>query len=39
VLAAFGDARVELWPGWVTTVPEFDWRVEVRIVDPEELQP
>lgn len=39
VLASFGDARVELWPGWVTTVPEVDWRVEVRIVDPEALEP
>jgi hypothetical protein len=39
VLAALGDARVELWPGWVTTVPEADWRVEVRIVDPESLEP
>lgn len=39
VLASFGDARVELWPGWVTTVPEADWRVEVRIVEPEALQP
>ena len=39
VLAALGMARVELWPGWVTTVPEMDWRVEVRVVDPEALEP
>ena len=39
VLATFGDARVELWPGWVTTVPDMDWRVEIRIVDPEALRP
>jgi hypothetical protein len=37
VLAAFGDARVDLWPGWVTTVPDTDWRVEVRIVEAEAL--
>lgn len=39
VLAPFGEARVELWPGWVTTVPEMDWRVEVRIVEPDALEP
>jgi hypothetical protein len=39
VLAALGIARVELWPGWVTTVPEMDWRVEVRVADPEALEP
>ena len=22
---------VELWPGWVRTVPELDWRIELRI--------
>jgi hypothetical protein len=32
-----GQARVELWPGWVTTVPETEWRVDVRIVSPEEF--
>ena len=39
VLAVLGEARVELWPGWVTTVPDMDWRVEVRIVDPEAREP
>jgi hypothetical protein len=38
-LLARGEARVELWPGWVTTVPELDWRVDVRIVSPEEFEP
>ena len=38
-LAAVGDAQVDLWPGWVTTVPDMDWRVEVRVVDPEVLEP
>jgi hypothetical protein len=30
-LADVGDATVELWPPWVTTVPELPWRVEVEI--------
>jgi hypothetical protein len=34
-LADIGEATVDLWPGWVTTVPGMDWRVEVRVVDPE----
>ncbi len=34
-LADVGEATVDLWPGWVTTVPGMDWRVEVRLVDPE----
>jgi hypothetical protein len=38
-LAVLGVARVELWPGWVTTVPDMDWRVDVRVVDPEAVQP
>lgn len=35
-LAEIGDARVELWPGWVTSVPELDWRIEVRIEEVSE---
>jgi hypothetical protein len=38
-VADLGDASVELWPGWVTTVPGMDWRVELRVVDPEARQP
>lgn len=30
-----GPATIDLWPGWVTTVPTLDWRVEVRIEDVE----
>jgi hypothetical protein len=26
-----GVADIELWPGWVTSVPTIEWRVEVRI--------
>lgn len=32
-LADLGAAHVDLWPGWVTTVPELEWRVEVRIAE------
>ncbi|MBA2266050.1 MAG: hypothetical protein H0W17_06610 [Chloroflexi bacterium] len=31
-LADLGDVTVELWPGWVTSVPGLDWRIEVTIV-------
>ena len=30
-LADLGPARVDLWPGWVTTVPDMEWRIEVRV--------
>jgi len=26
-----GDATVELWPGWVGSVPDLEWRIDVRI--------
>lgn len=26
-----GDATIDLWPGWVGTVPEIEWRIDVRI--------
>jgi hypothetical protein len=38
-IADLGDASVELWPGWVTTVPGMAWRVDLRIVDPEAPTP
>ncbi len=31
ILGAFGDATVTLWPGWTTTIPTFDARVDLRI--------
>lgn len=31
-LAELGEATVDLWPGWVTSVPENDWRIEVQII-------
>jgi hypothetical protein len=30
-LADLGPARIDLWPGWVTAVPEMEWRIEVRV--------
>lgn len=38
-LADIGQASVELWPGWVATVPTMDARVEVVVVDPEAAAP
>ncbi len=38
-LTDVGQASVELWPGWVTTVPTMDARVEVVIVDAEAQAP
>ena len=29
-LEAIGPADVDLWPGWVGTVPELDWRIDLR---------
>ena len=31
-LADIGEATVELWPGWVITVPDAEWRIEVESV-------
>ena len=36
-LADLGSVSVELWPGWASTVPELEWRVEIRVAEtPEE---
>jgi hypothetical protein len=31
MLGAFGDATVTLWPGWATTIPTFDARMDLRV--------
>jgi hypothetical protein len=31
ILAQYGDATLTLWPDWVTTVPGFDARIDVRV--------
>jgi hypothetical protein len=33
-LADLGDATVELWPVWVGTVPNSDWRIDLEIGEP-----
>ena len=33
-LADLGRATVELWPGWVASVPESGWRVDIQVVSP-----
>ncbi len=33
-LGELGTATVDLWPVWVGTVPDNDWRIELEIVDP-----
>ncbi|MGI8999961.1 MAG: hypothetical protein ACR2GO_09675 [Candidatus Limnocylindria bacterium] len=32
-LAALGDATIELWPAWVASVPELEWRIDVEVAD------
>ena len=38
-LADLGTATVDLWPGWVTTVPDSDWRIDVEISGIDEVEP
>lgn len=38
-LADLGEAEVELWPGWVSTVPESEWRLDVQIVGGQAAEP
>jgi hypothetical protein len=33
-LADLGSATVELWPLWVSTVPNAEWRIELEVVEP-----
>lgn len=33
-VADLGDATVELWPVWVGTVPDREWRIELEILEP-----
>jgi hypothetical protein len=30
-LGELGEVNVELWPGWVTSVPQLDWRIDLRL--------
>ncbi|HEY6609130.1 MAG TPA: hypothetical protein VI277_08050, partial [Candidatus Limnocylindria bacterium] len=33
-LAELGSATVELWPFWVGTVPDREWRIEFDVLGP-----
>lgn len=35
-LQDLGDATVELWPAWVSTVPDREWRVDITIEEQTE---
>ena len=38
-LAGLGTPTVDLWPGWVSSVPGIDWRIEVRIAGEDVATP
>jgi hypothetical protein len=38
-LADIGAVSVDLWPGWVGTVPGMEWRIKVLVADQEALEP
>jgi hypothetical protein len=33
-IADIGTASVELWPVWVSTVPDREWRIDLVVADP-----
>ena len=38
-LVGLGTPTVDLWPGWVSSVPGIDWRIEVRIAGQDVTTP
>jgi len=38
-LADLGEVTVDLWPGWVATVPDSEWRISVEVEGVEEPVP
>ena len=38
-LAELGDPTIDLWPGWVSSVPDLEWRIEVTIADEDAATP
>ena len=38
-LEGMGAVTVDLWPGWVSAVPDLDWRIDVQIAGPSDLPP
>jgi len=33
-LADLGEVSVDLWPAWVGTVPDSDWRIDLQVAEP-----
>ncbi len=38
-LRNYGDATVDVWPGWVTTITSYDFRLNVRVVSDVPTEP
>jgi hypothetical protein len=39
VLEPFGDVAVSVWPGWVTSIPTLDARIDLRVLPATTLGP
>ena len=38
-LRDYGDATVDVWPGWVTSITTYDFRLDVRVVSDVATEP
>lgn len=38
LLSRYGDVEVSFWPGWVTTIPDFEWRIDLQTTSVRRLQ-
>ena len=38
-LRDYGDATIDVWPGWVTTITPYDFRLGVRVVSDVVTEP
>lgn len=38
-LEDLGAASIDLWPGWVATVPDLEWRIDVTVTGDDGRQP
>ena len=38
-LRDYGDATVDVWPGWVTTITPYDFRLDVQVVSDVATEP
>ena len=32
-LSHLGTATIDLWPAWVSTIPDRSWRVEIEVIE------